>query len=167
MSELDLGAIRVVLVPIPTGKGEEPDSSAPPQMEQVDTPSAAIDRGVRSPDFVPAGLRFLKATLVNSPVSVAVSAYHDKDTGRSFTLAQTPLDQLPTQDAEKPTVFAPGIDLEEVRIGLVKGARVTISTNPQWQGARYSLVWLKGESVYQLSGRRLEDDEVANIASSV
>ena len=163
MNEIDLGAVRVVLTAVPTGAG-----SAATEVEIQDLTSEfdALAEGFNKPAFVPAGLTFAECSVVRAPVRMMVATYHDPKSRRGVTIAQTPIASLKASEV-KASVFAPGEDLEEVRLDGKMAARVIISSKSDWRGARHSLVWVSGDNVYQLNGRGTTDSELVEIAASV
>ena len=167
MSEIDLGPVKVALAAMPTGEGSRVDQSASPDFRHYTNAEDKALAGLVRPAYMPNGLEFFDAALIRSPIEMVITTYYDEKTGRSLTLAETPLEQLKETPGGKRTVFAPGQSLYEVRVGVLDGARVVISEEPDWRGARTSLVWLKGGSVFQLTGRGIGDDEVGEIAASV
>jgi hypothetical protein len=165
MDEIDLGAIRVALTPVPTGV----PSDAPQEVhvKQVASKGDASLRDLSKPAYLPAGLAFSNASVITGPVEIIVATFTDSTTGKSVTLAQMPVSGLKAPDGGKGTVYAVGEDLEEVEVAGRRAARVTVSRDPGWRGARTGLVWLGGANVFQLSGRGTSEAELLEVAASV
>ena len=165
MNEIDLGPVSVALATVPTGGGKVP-SNLPEYRSYGDETDTAL-RDLTKPAILPQGLAFLDATLFRSPIQMAIWTYADQATGRSVTLARTPLSGLKQAGEQKPIVFVPGQSLQEAEVGGARGAKVVVSEDPLWRGSRTSLVWLKGDSVLQITGRGVTEEELAETAGSV
>ncbi len=167
MNEIDLGPVTVALAALPTGKDVTEQPSTPPDYRVYTDENDDALRDLARPATLSAGLKFFDATLFRSPIQMAIWTYADQSMGRSVTLARTPVGGLKQTGDAKPTIYVAGQDLLEAAVDGAPGARVVISDDLLWRGARTSLVWLKDGSVLQISGRGVTDQELAEIAGSL
>jgi Domain of unknown function (DUF4367) len=165
LNSLDLGPALVALTTVPSGAGTDSQTAA--EIESVKAESDPALSNVARPAYLPDGMTFFGATIVRSPVQLTVTIYLDPNTGKGVTLAQSSIKTAQPPNGSKATIWAPGIDIVEVDVAGAKAAHVVISGDPAWKGSKSSLVWLGGETVYQLSGRGTSDDELIEIAASV
>ena len=98
---------------------------------------------------------------------MAIWTYADAATGRSLTLARSPLSSIKPGASGKPVVYVPGETLHAGDVAGAAAARIVVSEDPAWRGARTTLVWLKKDAVFQISGRGLDDTELASAAESI
>jgi hypothetical protein len=167
MTDIDLGKVTVALAQLPTtGHPTSARAPAPDYQTYTDEAAGALSSLPR-PSRLPAGLSFLDATLIRSPVEIAIWTYADAATGRSLTVARSPLSSIKPGATGKPVVYVPGEALHEGDVAGVAAARVVVSQDPAWRGARTTLVWLKEAAVFQVSGRGLDEAELASAAESI
>lgn len=165
MTEIELGPVTVALVQVPSGKAA-PGAAAPAPDYLFSTDEDEV-RSLPRPARLPAGLDFLDATLFRAPAQVDIWTYADQASGRSLTLVRTGTDALPRGAAGSPVVYVPGQDLREAKIAGGTAVHVVISEDPAWRGPRTTFVWMKDDSVLQISGRGLSDQELEETAASI
>jgi hypothetical protein len=167
MTDIDLGPVTVALTQVPTAAQASSALTTKPRFQTYTDEEAREVQALPRPLHLPAGLSFLDATLITSPVEMAICTYSDPATGRSLTLVRSPLATLKALEGAKPVVYVTGEALHEASVRTRDAARVAISTDPFWRGARTTLVWLQDDAVFQISGRAIDDADLTLAAESV
>jgi hypothetical protein len=165
MDQLDLGPVTVMLAAIPDPNATSGPPAVPPTYRVFTDETDDALKELARPATLPSGLDFLDATVLEAPVRMTIWTYADQASGRTITLASSPI--APAQSGGKPAVFVPGRDLEQASLGGATAARVVVSTDPHWRGSRATLVWVRGDSVLQITGRGVSDAELAAAAASL
>jgi hypothetical protein len=167
MEQVDLGSVTVALAPLPSAGGQPASNGVGPTYRLYKDKGDPGLRELAHPSVLPIGVEFLDATVFESPVNMTIWTYADKASGKSVTLVRTPLDTLKVSAEGKPVLHVVGSELHDFVLGGSSAARVVVSRSPAWRGPAATLVWLKGDSVLQITGRSVSDDELVASALSL
>jgi hypothetical protein len=161
VSEVDLGDVKVVLSPTPTGEGT-PTPFHPVTFDSAAKLAAKAPFTVVAPSKPLPGHELLDGELITSPAAVAALTYIEKSTGRHYTIVQSPI----TSGSSKPEVRAVGDALSSSRIGSRDVASVA-GASPPGTPPLVSLIWARDDVLIQVSAVGYTSAELEQVVLSL
>ncbi len=165
MDTIDLGTLIVGLAAMPSQQRGQGAPSRFVSRSFASLPEAASHTPIdlRAPAYLPGGVRLFDVSVLREPRDLAVVTYEDQTRGTSLVVVMSPLDVQAKQ-----THLSVGDAIEEATVGSLPAALVELGAGKQRNGpGQTTLVWVKGETVYQAIGVGIARSELLKVAESI
>jgi len=166
MSTIDLGSLLVGLASVPPRQhshGARPSPFPSSAFASVSDAASQTPIDLKEPAYLPGGVRLLDVSVLREPRDLVVMTYEDPVRGTSLLMVLSPLDK-----GAKQTQLSVGDAIEEATVGSLPAALIALAGDRQRNGpGQTTLVWVKGETVYQAIGVGIARSELQKVAESI
>jgi hypothetical protein len=166
MSTVDLGSLIVGLAPVPSPhqarRAQQPNVVSS-TFASVSEAASHTPIALKEPAHLPGGARLLDVNVLRGPRDLAIMTYEGTVPGSSLIVVASPLD-----GGAKQTQLSVGDAIEEARVGTLPAALIELRADKRRNGpGQTTLVWVKGDTVYQAIGVGMPRSELLKVAESI
>ena len=165
MDTIDLGTVIVGLAAVPSQHKAHgaPSRFVSSTFTSVSEAASHTPIDLKPPAYLPGGVRLLDVSVLREPRELAVVTYEDQVRGTSLVVVMSPLDMQAKQ-----THLSVGDAIEEATVGSLPAALIELGAGKQRNGpGQTTLVWVKGDTVYQAIGVGIARSELLKVAESI
>ena len=166
MSTVDLGSLIVGLAPVPSphqAKRAQQPNVVSSDFASVSEAKSRTPIDLKEPAHLPDGVRLLDVNVMRQPQDMAIMTYEDPVRGASLLVVESPLDAQ-----AKRTQLSVGDSIEKAAVGSLPAALIELGSDQRRKGpGQTTLVWVKGETVYQAIGVGISRSELLKVAESI
>jgi hypothetical protein len=165
MDTIDLGTLIVGLAAVPSQHKAQGTPSRFVSSTYASLSEAASHTSIdlKAPAYLPRGVRLLDVSVLREPRDLAVATYEDQVRGKSLVVVMSPLDVQAKQ-----MHLSVGDAIEEAAVGSLPAALIELRASKQQNGpGQTTLVWVKGDTVYQAIGVGIAHAELLKVAESI